>query len=278
MVKKLIRDYLGITIGVILTALGLDMFLIPNKIAAGGVSGIGTILFYLFHIQVGLTMLIINIPLFLLSVKQLGIQIGMRSLYGTISLSIFIDLLAKKLPIPTHNPILAAVYGGILVGLGIGIVFKFKGTTGGTDLAAALIRRLTGHAVGFLLFTIDGMVIIAAGLVFNAELALLALITVYLTGRIIDFVQEGFNYAKAVFIISDDSNTIADAVLKQMDRGVTAMSGRGAFTGTDKDVLLSVVGRGEISRLKELVREIDPGAFVIVTDVHEVLGEGFKRI
>lgn len=278
MVKKLIRDYSGITFGVLLTGLGLDMFLIPNKIAAGGVSGIGTILYYLFGIQVGLTMLIINIPLFLLSVKQLGIQIGMRSLYGTISLSILIDLLAKKLPTPTHNPILAAVYGGILVGLGIGIVFKFNGTTGGTDLAAALIRRLTGHAVGFLLFTIDGLVIIAAGLVFNAELALLALITVYLTGRIIDLVQEGFNYAKAVFIISDDSDSIADAVLKQLDRGVTAMSGRGAFTGTDKEVLLSVVGRSEISRLKELVREIDPSAFVIVTDVHEVLGEGFKRI
>lgn len=278
MVRKILRDYSGITIGVILTAMGLDMFLIPNKIAAGGVSGIGTILYYLFHIQVGLTMLIINIPLFLVSVKQLGLQVGMRSLYGTVSLSIFVDLLAKILPTPTHNPILAAVYGGILVGLGIGIVFKFKGTTGGTDLAAALIRRLTGHAVGFLLFTIDGMVIIAAGFVFSAELALLALITVYLTGRIIDLVQEGFNYAKAVFIISDNANSIANAVLKEIDRGVTALNGRGAFTGTDKEILLSVVGRAEISQLKELVKEIDPGAFVIVTDVHEVLGEGFKRI
>lgn len=275
---KTLREYLFILIGVLLTALGLDMFLVPNKIAAGGVSGIATIVYYLAHIPVGVTMLAINIPLFLMGIRQLGMGFGIRSLFGTISLSLIIDLIARQVPIPTRDPLLASIYGGIIVGIGIGIVFRNKGTTGGTDLAAAIVNNYMKLSVGVVLFIIDASVIVGAGIVFkSAELALYALLTVFVTARVIDIVQEGFGYAKAALIISRKNDEVAQAILHKFDRGATALCGRGMYTGTERDVILSVVTRSEISTLKELVHTIDPQAFVILADVHEVLGEGFKR-
>lgn len=277
MTAKVVRDYIGITVGVVIMALGLDMFLVPNKIAAGGVSGIATLLYYLFRVPVGMAMLLINVPLFLTAIKTLGFGFGVRSLYGTIALSVAVDLLAPHVPVPTHQPLLASIYGGIAVGIGLGLVFRYKATTGGTDLAAAIVNKyLVWASVGLILFGIDAMVIIAAGYVFNAELALYALLTVFLTARVIDVVQEGFGSAKAALIISDNAEEIGQAILEKLDRGATALHGTGFYTGTDKKVILSVVTRAEISSLKELVHQIDPRAFVILTDVHEVLGEGFK--
>lgn len=275
---KTISEYGFILLGVFLTAVGLDMFLVPNKIAAGGVSGIATIIYYVAHFPVGVTMLAINVPLFLLGIKQLGLQFAIRSLFGTITLSLMIDLLAPVLPVPTHNPLLASIYGGIITGVGIGIVFRSKGTTGGTDLAAAIINNYMKLSVGVVLFVIDASVILAAGVAFkSAELALYALITVFLTSRVIDIVLEGFSYAKAALIISEKPEEVSQIIMDKLDRGVTALKGKGMFTGSDKDVILSVVTRSEIAVLKEYVHQIDPHAFVILTDVHEVLGEGFKR-
>lgn len=276
---KVLREYFFILFGVLLTALGLDMFLVPNKIAAGGVSGIATIVHYVAGFPVGTVMLAINIPLFIIGIKQLGLVMGIRSLFGTVTLSLLVDFIASfRLPIPTHNPLLASIYGGIIVGVGIGIVFRNKGTTGGTDLAAAIINNYMKLSVGVVLFVIDASVIIAAGLVFrSAELALYALLTVFLTARVIDLVQEGIGNTKAALIISDKPKEVANAILKQLDRGVTSLMGKGMYTGTERDVILSVVTRPEVSILKDLVHEIDPKAFVILTDVHEVLGEGFKK-
>lgn len=275
---KVILEYLSILIGVLLTAVGLDMFLIPNKIAAGGVSGIATVVFYVTRFPVGVSMLIINIPLFIFGIKRFGMGFGIRSLLGTVTLSVLVDLLAPYLPVPTKDPLLASIYGGIVVGIGIGLVFRNKGTTGGTDLAAAIVNYYMKLSVGITLFMIDAAVIVAAGIVFqSAELALYALLTVFLTARVIDIVQEGFGYAKAALIISDNPGEIAQAILHKMDRGVTALKGHGMYTGADREVLLSVVTRSEIAALKDIVHQIDPQAFVILTDVHEVLGEGFKK-
>lgn len=269
----------GVTLGVLLTALGLDVFLIPNKIAAGGVSGIATVLHYLLSVPVGVTMLVLNVPLFLMGLYRLGLRFGFRSLYGTISLSFFIDALDPFLPVLTHDPLLASIFGGVLVGLGLGLVFKFRGTTGGTDLAAAVLRTYTGANVGQLLFVVDAVVVLAAGLAFKSwELAMYALITIFVTAWLIDLVQEGFSYAKAFFIISGHPESIAFAILHEMDRGATVLSGKGAFSGSDRDVLLVVVNRAEVTRLKDLIRSIDSRAFVILTDAHEVLGEGFKPL
>ena len=275
---KVLREYLFIVLGVLFTAVGLDMFLVPNRIAAGGVSGIATIIHYAAYFPVGATMLAINIPLFMISVKRLGMGFGLRSLFGTIVLSLLIDIMVPVVPVPTRDPLLASIYGGIIVGIGLGLVFRNKGTTGGTDLAAAVINNYMKLRVGVVLFVIDASVIVTAGIVFkSAELALYALLTVFLTTRVVDIVQEGFGYAKAALIVSHKPEEVAEAILRKLDRGATALLGKGMYTGADRDVILSVVTRSEISTLKELVASIDPMAFVILTDVHEVLGEGFKR-
>lgn len=275
---KKLWEFFWVTAGVVLTALGLDLFLIPNKIAAGGVSGIATILHYVIGSPVGLTMLALNVPLFAMGIYRLGLTFGFRSLYGTISLSFAVDFFDVFVPVPTQDPLLASLFGGVLVGLGLGLVFRFRGTTGGTDLAAAILRTYTGVNIGQLLFLVDATVVLAAGFVFQSwELALYALITIFITAWVIDLVQEGISYTKAFFIISDRVDIIAGKVLRELGRGATALKGRGLYTGTDREVLLTVVNRSEVSRLKEMVYHTDPGAFVIVADVREVLGEGFKE-
>jgi len=278
MALKIVWEILGVSLGVLLTALGLDMFLIPNKIAAGGVSGIATVLHYLINVPVGAAMLILNVPLFAMAVYRLGLKFGFRSLYGTVALSVAVDALAPLAPVPTHDLLLASIFGGVLVGLGLGLVFRYRGTTGGTDLAAAILRSYTGANVGQLLFLVDATVVIAAGITFDsAELAMYALITIFITAWLIDLVQEGFSYAKAFIIVSEQAAQIAPAILKELDRGATAWMARGMFTGAEREVLLSVVHRSEVTRLKDIVYGVDPRAFVILADVHEVLGEGFKR-
>ena len=275
---KLFCEILGVSAGVALVALGLDMFLIPNKIAAGGVSGVATILHYLIGVPVGLAMLVLNVPLFFMGIYRLGLKFGFRSLYGTLTLSLAVDALAPFVPVPTEDLLLACLFGGVMVGLGLGLVFRYRGTTGGTDLAAAVLRTYTGANVGQLLFLVDATVVLAAGFAFSsAELAMYALITIFVTSWLIDVVQEGFSYAKAFIIITGSADKIAPAILAGLDRGATAWKARGMFTGGERQVLLSVVQRSEVSRLKELVYSIDPGAFVILADVREVLGEGFKK-
>lgn len=279
MSMRWLKDYLGVTIGVILTAVGLDAFLVPNKIAAGGVSGIATILHYVIHVPVGAAMLVLNVPLFIGATLRLGWHYAVRSLYGTLTLSFFIDFLEPYIPALTDNLLLASLYGGVLSGLGLGLVFRHKGTTGGTDLAAAIVRSFVGINIGQLLFLIDSTVVAAAWITFDsAELALYALITIFVTAWVIDLVQEGFSYAKAFIILTDKADQISQEIIKQLDRGATAWKARGMYTGQEKEVLLSVVGRTEVTRLKEIVRETDPQAFIILGDVHEVLGEGFKQL
>ncbi|MDN5344637.1 MAG: hypothetical protein PWQ18_748 [Clostridia bacterium] len=270
-------DYLGITAGTLITALGLVLFLVPNRIAAGGVSGLATVLHYIFGWPVGLTMLALNIPLFLAGLKVLGWKFGLKTLYGTLVLSLFTDLLALRLHAPTANALLAAIYGGLMSGVGLGVVFRYGGSTGGTDLAALLFRHFLHIGAGLGLLLVDALVITLAGLAFNVELALYALLALILTSRAIDAIQEGGGYAKAALIISDHTEEIARQVMAQLDRGATGLAGRGLYTRQEREILLVVVQRSEVSRLKSLVAEIDPGAFVIVSNTHEVLGEGFRQ-
>ena len=277
MKRRVLINYGVITLGSLLTAVGLDMFLVPNRIAAGGVSGLATVIYYVANFPVGVSMLVFNIPLFLGSVRILGPRFGLKTLYGFFVLSVFVDLLQPLLRSPTSDPLLAAVYGGGLTGIGLGLVFRSGGTTGGTDIAAQLIRHYFSISIGQALLIFDGFVIALAGVVFSAELALYALVSVFITSRVVDVVQEGMGYAKAAFIISDFSEAIARAVTTHLGRGATFLEGRGAFTLEEKGVLLAVVGRAEVTKLKNVVSEIDPRAFVIVSSVHEVLGEGFKE-
>lgn len=277
MKREIVYDYLGITLGSILTAIGLVVFLVPNKIASGGISGLATVVYHLFNFPVGRTMLVINIPLFIIGVKVLGTKFGVRTLYGILVLSLATDYLVPYLPVLTHDLLLAAIYGGVFVGTGLGLVFRFKGTTGGTDLVAQLVNYYFNISVGKALLMIDFCIIFSAAIAFNAEVALYALIALFITSKAIDLIQEGFNISKGAFIISDEDREIKEEILHKLDRGVTVLEGKGGYTNRNKEVLLCIISRSEVTRLKNLVYKLDQEAFLIITDVHEVLGEGFSE-
>jgi len=276
--RNKIWDYIGITIGTLITALGMSVFLIPNRIASGGVSGLATVIYYTFGFKVGLVMLAINIPLFLYGLKELGMKFISKTLYATVTLSLFIDVLSPFVRSPTTDLLLSSIYGGLAVGFGLGVVFRFGATTGGTDLAAQIIYRYLKISVGQTLLLIDGLVILLAASVFGIELALYAFLVVFFTSKVIDLIQEGEGFAKAVFIISDYTPQIGKAILQDLNRGITYLEGRGGFSGRSREIILVVVGRSELSTIKNLVRNIDPRAFVMVSNMNEVLGEGFKSM
>jgi len=242
----------------------------------GGVSGIAIILYYIFRSPVGITMLLLNIPIFVLGIKMLGSSFGFKTLYGTFILSLFVDLLNLfKLPV-IKDPIIATVYGGILGGLGLGIVFKYGGSTGGTDILAQVFSHFTGLNIGQSLLIIDGIIVISAGFIFDFVLALYALLVIFIQGYSIDLVQQGLSYTKAALIFSDRPRDIGEKILKELGRGVTVFYGMGLYTGREREILYCVVSQSEVGRLKEIIHKNDPKAFVVITPAHEVLGEGFK--
>lgn len=269
-------EYLQIAIGSFIGSLGLTMFLVPNKVAAGGVSGLATVLHYLFGLPVGWTMLALNIPLFVAGVIFLGKGFGAKTLVGAFLFSVFTEA-TKNFPVLTHDLLLSTVYGGLILGAGLGIVFRARGSTGGSDLAAMLINYfIPAISIGQGILFVDFFVIGLDGLAFNWELAMYSWIALFVSSKVIDLIQEGINYAKAVYIISDEAESIARKILNEMERGVTFLGAKGAYTGEERNVLMCVVTRLELARLKNVIHELDPGAFVIVHDVHEVLGEGFS--
>jgi uncharacterized membrane-anchored protein YitT (DUF2179 family) len=268
-------EYGLLLLGSLIIALSFNYCLKPNQVASGGVTGISVITLELFGFQPALVQWALNIPLFLLGLFLLGKQFGLKTAVGSFVLPLFVLLTQNGEPL-TDNLLLATIYGGIGIGVGLGIVFRGRGSTGGLDLAAQLIHRFTGISLGIAVAMLDGLVILTAGLVFDAEKALFALIGLYVTSKTIDVVQLGFNYAKVAYIISEETEAIAEAVLHDLDRGLTRLSGAGGYTGAERTVLMVVVSQNEVSRLKELVRDVDPSAFIIISETREVLGKGFK--
>lgn len=276
--QKKIRRYLGMTIGIAIVAIGINMFFVPNKIAAGGITGLATVLHYLSGLSVGSLMLIFNVPLFIIGIKILGAKYGLKTLYGAIALAVLVDVFAPYTPTLTHDILLNSIYGGLLVGVGMGLVFRFRGNTAGTALAAAILHKIFNITVGQALLILDFFVVAFAGIVFKSpELALYAIIAIFVTAKIIDLVQEGPNNSKAFFIMAAEPELLAEGILKEVDRGVTFLQGKGGYTGQDRELLLCVVETSEVTQLKELIYQHDPQAFIIVTDAQEVLGEGFSR-
>jgi uncharacterized membrane-anchored protein YitT (DUF2179 family) len=272
-----IPSYLKITAACLIMALGMSLFLIPNKIAAGGLSGIGIVLFHLFNFPVGVSVLILNIPLFLLSWRLLGTSFGMKTLFATVVFSVFVDGTAFLTPM-TNDLLLSVLFGGALVGLGLGLIFRENATTGGTDLAAKIIHRIVPFiSIGQVLLIIDALVVVLAALVFRQyDLALYASVAIFITARIIDVVVIGINYSKAAYIISLQSGRISSRIMDELSRGVTELKGRGMFTGMDRPVLLCVLRRRDVPLMKKIVLEEDPEAFIFISDEREVLGEGFS--
>ena len=271
-----IKNAIFVIVGLLCSSAAYNLYLIPNNIAAGGFTGIGQFVNHFFPISIGMVSIILNVPLFLLSMKSLGIRFGLRSLIAMFGLSLLIDY--WKLPVATEDMLLAAVFGGVLGGIGFGLVLRGSATTGGTDMLATVIHRhIPFIRVSVAVFAVDGLVILASAFVFDQQAAMYALICIFLMNILVDLVLEGPNSATSYFVISDHSEEIAKQVMQQMDRGVTSFYAKGMYSGVDKQVLLCVVNRFESILLRKIVFSIDPKAFVIANKVHEVFGEGFKE-
>ncbi|MBS4174131.1 YitT family protein [Bacillus sp. FJAT-49736] len=269
-------EYIYILIGSAIIAISFNVFLLPNEIASGGVSGISTILHGVFGWKPAYVQWAFNIPLFIAGLIFLGFHFGVKTLVGTIFLPLVV-FLTEHLEPWTHNPLLGALFGGVGVGLGLGIVFRGKASTGGTDLAAQIIHKYTGLTLGTCVIIIDGLVVLSAAIVFDIEKALYALIGLYVTSKTIDLVQVGISRSKTALIITDKQQEVREGILNKIDRGVTKLSAYGGFTESERPVLMCVVDQTEFIKLKQLVKSLDPSAFVVVMDAFEVLGEGFKK-
>jgi len=280
-----VRDYTFMTVGILITAWGLNAFLIPNKLAAGGVSGLATVFYYLFQEQFGVTvpigmqMLVMNGILLVLGISKKGWHYGAKTVYGMIAMSVAVDALAPFTPhLASHDQLLAVLYGGAVTGIGMGLVFKARGNTGGTDIVAQLLVEKVNLGIGQLMLIADAIVTLVAAVVLGPDLALYGAVAVFVMGAVIDLVQEGLSVDKAAFIICDEPGRVADAVMYQLGRGATGLVAKGLYSGEAREMVFTVVSRREIGSLKALVHAVDPKAFVVIADVHEVLGEGFKEI
>ena len=275
--KNLVAEYFFVILGAAVVALGFNLFLFPNQVASGGVSGISTILNGLFGWNAGLVQYAFNIPLFIAGVLILGKSFGFKSLLGTLALPFFV-ILTEDWEVATTDPLLASIFGGIVVGLGIGLVFKGKASTGGTDLLAQIITKYTGLTLGTSVLLIDGVIAVSAAIVFDLEKGLYAIVGLFVTTKTIDVIQMGFSQSKMVYIITNKQDEVRDAIYRDVNRGVTKLPAVGGYTGEERPVIMVVVYQTEFTKLKQVVKTIDPTAFVIVSDAYEVLGEGFKRV
>jgi uncharacterized membrane-anchored protein YitT (DUF2179 family) len=280
----LLRTLPLVMLGTAIYAFGLNYFIIPNELMEGGVTGIAILLNYALGWPLSVSTLVLNIPLFLIGWRILGrTQIG-YSIFGTVSLSFFLALMERLIrlgwiiPFQTSNDyILAALYAGVTLGLGLGIVFRFGGTTGGADIVARIVSKMRGWSMGQIILTLDAVIIGSSLFYISKEKVLYTLVAVFIASRVIDFIQEGAYAAKAFSIFTDDGEYMASLISKEMERGITLFPAKGAFSGKQKQVVYCVVARHEMGRLKTIVRSIDPLAFIVISDVHDVLGEGFKE-
>lgn len=270
-------SYAQIILGALIGGAAYPLFMTPNKIAPGGITGIATILNHLFQWPVGTVTLILNVPLFLISYRAMGRIFAFRSLVATLFFTLFIDVLPLQ-PMTT-DPLLGALYGGVMLGAGLGLIMRGGATTGGSDMVARMVnKRFQFISTGSFLFAIDFAVVVSAGFLIGATEALYSLICIFLSARIMDTIIIGFSSNKACFIISSRWQEISDRIMRDMDRGVTQLTARGAYTGAERPTLLCVIGRSEIMALKRILREEDEKAFVIIVEAHEAIGDGFTHL
>ena len=271
-----IKNTLFVLLGLFFAATSYKVYLIPNDIVSGGFTGLGQLVNRFTNISVGTVNIILNVPLFLFSMKSLGLKFGIRSLISMFMLSLLIDHL--PLPSATDDLLLSSVYGGVLGGIGFGLILRGSATTGGTDMLASLINRfIPALRVSYAIFLVDGLIIIASAFVFEPQAAMYGLICAFITNVLVDMVLEGPNSAHSYFIISDKGDAIAEKIMDEMGRGVTGLEAMGMYNKTHKRILLCVVNRFETMHLRRIIFAVDPSAFVIANKAHEVLGEGFKE-
>ena len=302
--KKAVRDYFFIAVGAAIMAIGIGVFLVDAKVVPGGVSGLSMAIYYLSGgaFPIGLTIWLLNIPLFIWGVKELGPQFGARTFFGFTLNSFFIDFFRGEIPglgfiqlqntqtiihLRDNDFLFLILLGAAMLGIGLGIVFKFRGSTAGSDIVAAIMQKRFGIKPGMAIMIIDFFVICLAGLVIDLKdlagersamtLTLYALFLLFVSGRLVDAIIDGFDYARAAYIISDKNDQIAKVIMNDFSRGATAIKARGIYRNVDREIIVTVVALRELGKLTSIIKQIDPHAFVTVNNVHEVLGEGFRR-
>ena len=275
--REQVMAWLQIVIGCVIGAAAYPTFLDPGKIAPGGLTGVAMIMKHLWGWDIGITSLLLNIPLFIIGYKAMGRVFAFRSLVATILFSLMIDFLPlREIPV---EPILGTLYGGILLGIGLGFILRGGATTGGTDMCARMVHKyLPFLSVGMFLFLIDCVVVIAAWIFIGSSEALYALICIFVSGKAVDMVMLGLSSNKACFVITDAWERVSRRLMDEMERGVTQLTAKGAYTGKDRPVVLCVLPPQEVARLKEIVRQEDEKAFMFITEAHEALGEGFSSL
>ena len=280
--KTLTKDLLFFMMGSLLDAVSVKMFTAPNHIVSGGVTGLSVVCNYLFHTPIGVIAFLINIPIFIWAIVDIGYKLVAKTFVATLLSSLAIDLVGYVVPPYEGNLMLAAIFGGVLEGVGLALVFTRGGTTGGTDLVARLLGRRFRHlSMGKLMLGVDFVIITIAALAFRSmESALYALITIFVSTRLIDTILYGTDMGngKMLFIISEKNAEIAQRILIELDRGVTALKSRGLYSGREGEMLLCAVRRYEVSKVYDIVHMSDPNAFVIVGEAGEITGEGFREV
>jgi uncharacterized membrane-anchored protein YitT (DUF2179 family) len=299
--KRSVVQYAGIILGALLTGIAYSWFLAPYKIVPGGVGGLSQILFHMFNLPLGVSMIVFNIPLFVISFIFLGSRFGWRSIYGMLMVSVLTD--AVSLPnlhklglikdlaqytflyggdriqaiIGPSEVYLSAITGSVLLGLGLGLIFRFKGSTGGTDIPVALIKQKTGLSIGTGYWMVETLIILTVGLVFrDIKIVIWGYVNLFISARMTDLASEGLPFLKGVYIISSKYEEIKEEIYEHIHRGVTLFKAEGGYTGNAQNIIFCVMNKRHVSIMRDLVRDIDPSAFVILTNVHDVMGYGFK--
>lgn len=276
-IKSISITSLKIVLGTMIMAIGIDLFLVPSKLSTGGFSGIGTVLYYLWKIPVGTTTIVLNIPLFILAFWKLGKKFTLKTIVGTASLSYFLNVFEKIKPI-TNDKVLAFIYGSILVGIGTAIVLKARGSTGGSDLLASIIKAYKRNVKTGTLIIILDTIVVGINVIFfrDIEIALYSALAIYIMGKILDIFFEGIDFAKMMLIISPKGEEISDKISKELARGTTKIKGIGMYKKENRKILLCVVSRNEVRQVMAIIEETDKTAFTIITNAREVYGKGFK--
>ncbi len=289
--KKSFVSYSLIVVGAFIMATGYVYFISPNKIVPGGVFGISIVVHYLTKgifafapdgIPVGFTGLILNIPLTIIGIKVLGPRFGFRTILGLILTSVFIDFLTYfqgDVPLVADDILLSAIFGGVIIGLGLGLIFKARATSGGSDIIAMIIQKYTKIPVGQALMYVDSFIVLLGLIAFRDwKIPLYSLVTIFVTAKFIDTVLAGFSYDKTLFIISEKHKEIRDFIVNELNRGGTFIKGQGIYKGNERTILYTVVNRKELAQLEDFISRTDPDAFMSIIDANEILGEGFKSI
>jgi uncharacterized membrane-anchored protein YitT (DUF2179 family) len=280
--KKWLINYSLIIIGSFILAAGFVLFITPYKIMPGGVYGIAIAIHYLFDLPVGMTALSMDIPLTLLGIKILGPRFGYKTVVGFLLTALFVDgitMFYGSEPLVENEPLLSSIFGGVFLGFGLGLIFKAKATSGGTDIVAMIISKYTKLPVGQLLIYVDSVIVMIGLIVFRDwKIPLYSLIVIFITGKVIDTVLQGVSYDKTLFIISDHFEAIRDKIIIDLERGGTYIHGTGMYNGAQKTIIFTVVNRRELAMLQEYIHEIDPKAFLTVINANEILGEGFNSL